>query len=268
MNTFGKILRSLRIESDLTQEELGKKINISKQAISNYEQGRREPDYENLEKIADFFNVDIDYLYGRSVIRNKYNYENELIASLDKTIALLEINGFEVVVDDVDEYKISITKDGKTARHNYYDFLVNPSQSLSYYLGETSLFHSPSTENPIPLLGNIAAGTPILAEQNIEEYFNLDSSIKADFALRVRGDSTIKANINSGDIVFIKQQVDIENGEIGAVLLEDEATLKRIYKEDGVLTLQPENDKYAPRHYTDGNIKILGKLVASLKLYE
>lgn len=122
--------------------------------------------------------------------------------------------------------------------------------------------------NRIPLIGTIAAGTPILAEQNIEDYFNLDSSIKADFALRIKGDSMLGAGIFPNDIVFIKKQSELENGEIGAILIEDEATLKKFYKEEGTIVLQPENDFYKPIILTNGNVKILGKLVAVLNIRE
>jgi len=87
-----------------------------------------------------------------------------------------------------------------------------------------------SAAKKIPLLGTIAAGTPLLAEEHIEDYFNIDSSIKADFALRVKGDSMIEAGITKEDIAFIRQQENSENGEIGAILIEGEATLKRFYK--------------------------------------
>ena len=123
-----------------------------------------------------------------------------------------------------------------------------------------------SSFNPIPLVGTIAAGTPILAEQNIEEYFNLDSRIKADFALRIKGDSMINANIHDGDIAFIKKQQALENRDIGAILIDEEATLKRFYRQDGAIILQSENEKYKPRIFTNGNMKILGKLVAILSI--
>lgn len=122
--------------------------------------------------------------------------------------------------------------------------------------------------NRIPLIGTIAAGTPILAEENIEDYFNLDSSIKADFALKVKGDSMLGAGIFPNDIVFIKQQPTIENGEIGAVLIENEATLKKFYKEGNTIVLQPENDFYKPIILTNGNVRILGKLAAVLNIRE
>lgn len=120
----------------------------------------------------------------------------------------------------------------------------------------------------IPLVGTIAAGTPILAEENIEDHFNLDSRIKADFCLKIKGDSMMGAGIFPGDIVFIRQQSNLENGEIGAILLEDEATLKKFYKEEDTIILQSENDFYKPMIFTDGNIRILGKLVAVLNIRE
>lgn len=115
----------------------------------------------------------------------------------------------------------------------------------------------------IPIIGTIAAGTPILAEENIEDYFVIDNRVNADFGLKVKGDSMINANIYNGDIAFIRKQPNLENGEIGAILLDDEATLKRFSKTDNSVVLQAENPNMTdwPRVYTSGNIRILGKLV-------
>lgn len=118
----------------------------------------------------------------------------------------------------------------------------------------------------IPLLGTIAAGVPLLAEEHIEDYFNLDSSIDADFALKVRGDSMLGADIFPGDIVFLRKQPNLENGEIGAILIENEATLKKFYEDHGTVILQAENDKYQPIILTNGYVKVLGKLVAVLSM--
>ncbi|MBC8588048.1 transcriptional repressor LexA [Paratissierella segnis] len=123
-----------------------------------------------------------------------------------------------------------------------------------------------TNSNFIPLIGTIAAGLPILAEENIEDYFNLDSRIHADFALRIKGDSMIDAGIYQDDIVFIRKQDCLENGEIGAILIENEATLKKFYKDNGTVILQAENDNYKPMIFTNGNISILGKLVAVLNI--
>lgn len=119
----------------------------------------------------------------------------------------------------------------------------------------------------VPLVGTIAAGTPILAEENIERYFNIDSSIKADFCLRIKGDSMINEGIHNNDIVFIHQQPILENGEIGAVIIDGEATLKRFYKTDTGIVLQPANEKYAPIIVDENsNLIIAGKLSAVLNV--
>lgn len=143
------------------------------------------------------------------------------------------------------------------------------SVSPLYVMGIIDTYNMKDTiGNPIPLLGTIAAGQPILAEQNIEDYFNLDKKIKADFCLRIKGDSMINVNILDGDIVFIKKQEDLEDGEIGAVLVDDSATLKRFYRENGSVILQSENSTYKPIVISKGDVKILGKMVASLRQYK
>ena len=119
-------------------------------------------------------------------------------------------------------------------------------------------------EGGIPLLGKIAAGQPILAEEECEFFSPIDDT-RADFCLRVRGDSMIGAGIKDGDIVFIRKQDSVDDGEIAAVLVDDEATLKRVYITDDAVTLIAENPKYKPMVYTKKqckNIRILGKAVA------
>lgn len=117
----------------------------------------------------------------------------------------------------------------------------------------------------LPLLGTIACGEPILAEENIEEYIETPEDIRATFCLRCKGDSMINARIFDGDIVYIREQPDVENGEIAAVLIDDEATLKRVYKSPDKVILQPENPIYEPLVFIKEEIntlKILGKAVA------
>ncbi len=126
--------------------------------------------------------------------------------------------------------------------------------------------YNPGNSTPIPLIGEIAAGSPLLACENVEDYFNIDTKIKADFALRVKGNSMIDANINNGDIAFIRKQPNLESGEIGAVLIDDSATLKKFYKDDETIILQSENKEYKPMIYNNGDIQILGKLVAVLNI--
>lgn len=117
----------------------------------------------------------------------------------------------------------------------------------------------------IPLVGLIACGAPILAEEHIEDYVDIPKSIHADFALTCKGDSMINARIFDGDIVYIRQQPSVENGEIAAVLIEGEATLKRVRLFDDHVSLEPENPMYKPLVYWGDEmsaVHILGKAVA------
>jgi repressor LexA len=124
-----------------------------------------------------------------------------------------------------------------------------------------------SNKTAVPLIGTIAAGTPILAEQNIERYFDIDTSIHCDFCLKIEGNSMIEADIHNNDIVFIRQQPTLEIGEIGAFLIGEEATLKRFYRTEDSIILQPANVEHPPQVYgSDSEIKILGKLVATLHI--
>lgn len=130
------------------------------------------------------------------------------------------------------------------------------------------VFFKPSTKK-IPVIGTIAAGEPILAVENIEEYIDLDEKISADFALRVKGDSMVGANIFDGDIVFIRKQSDVDDGEIAAVIIDDSATLKRVFKFENQVILRAENPKYKPILLNgDKSVYIVGKAVYKLsKIY-
>lgn len=119
----------------------------------------------------------------------------------------------------------------------------------------------------LPVLGEIACGKPIFASETRGEYIPADGSLGADFCLRAHGDSMVGARIYDGDIVFIRAQDTVENGEIAAVIINDEATLKRVYfyRREKKLILSPENPKYAPLVYIGKelrDIRILGKAVA------
>ena len=123
----------------------------------------------------------------------------------------------------------------------------------------------PIQTKKVPLLGTIAAGVPIYADENFDGYRECTEDVDADFCLKIQGDSMIGARINDGDIVFIKKQPDVDNGEIAAVLIDDEATLKRVYKKKDALILQAENPKYAPIVCTAESYvecRIMGKAVA------
>ena len=117
-----------------------------------------------------------------------------------------------------------------------------------------------------PLLGEIACGQPIFADEDRESYIMADMDIRADFCLRAKGDSMINARIYDGDVVFIREMPMVDNGDIAAVIIDDEATLKRVYyyPDKGKLVLYPENPDYEPFIYVGeelNTIRILGKAV-------
>ena len=117
----------------------------------------------------------------------------------------------------------------------------------------------------IPLIGSIACGAPILAEEHIEEYIDIPRHVHADFALSCKGDSMINARIFDGDVVYIRQQDTVDNGEIAAVLIDGEATLKRVKLHSDRIILEPENPMYDPLVYRNeemNSVRILGKAVA------
>jgi repressor LexA len=148
------------------------------------------------------------------------------------------------------------------------DVPMEDNQSSINLLGIKNIIPMPKMKK-VPLIGTIACGEPILAQENIEDYVNMPANLDCTFALRCKGDSMINARILDGDIAFIREQPEVENGEIAAVMIDNEATLKRVYyyPEKSMLILKPENTAYQDFIYINeelNNIKILGKAIAFL----
>ena len=122
----------------------------------------------------------------------------------------------------------------------------------------------------VPLVGTVAAGQPILAVENIEAYFPVPTEFmpnEQSFMLKVKGDSMINAGVLDGDQVLVKQQNTAENGDMVVALVDDSATVKTFYKENGYYRLQPENDNMEPIIVT-GNLKILGKVFGVFRFFQ
>lgn len=203
--TTGQIIRMLRKERRISQLQLATSLNIGKSTVAMYEADERMPKKEILEQIADYFNVDMDFLYGRTHVRNRMNE-----------------------------------------------------------LPEGNCLFVPSMKR-VPMLGSVACGEPIYADEQYGEYYSVDSSIHADFCLKAQGDSMTGARIYDGDIVFIQQQPDVDNGQIAAVLIGDEATLKYFYRYGDTVVLRPANSAYKEMIYKEdelNEIRILGRAVA------
>ena len=195
---IGNLIKKLRKERGLSQEELGALLGVQRAAVQKWECGTvKNLKREKIMKLAEVFNVPPSYF----VDEGYFAYDN--VISFPKM-------------------------------------------------------------HRIPLVGTIACGTPILANENLDGEVTVPEDINADFALRCKGDSMIDARIYNGDIVYIRQQPTVENGEIAAVLIDEEATLKRVYISDNTITLVACNSKYQPFVYTGeqlNQIRILGKAV-------
>ena len=200
--SMGDIIKELRIEKGITQEELGKIIGVQKSAMRKYESGMvQNIKRTSIQKLSDYFGVSPSYLLGIS--------SNKDITSEIRPVHLKKF----------------------------------------------------------PMLGEIACGKPIFANEEHESYIDASANIKADFCLTARGDSMTGARIFSGDIVFIKEQPIVDNGQIAAVVINDEVTLKRwfYYPNEKKLVLQADNPNYEPFVYLGeelDNIRCLGRAVS------
>lgn len=196
--------------------------------------------------------------------------------TLEQIATLTKVNKSTVLRwENGETDRIKITTIHTLAKH----FDVNPAwlmgANVSMHENQTSNIDLSSTDNivpfpnmkKVPLLGTIACGEPITAEENIETYLNMPEGVKGTFALRCKGDSMINARIFDGDIVFIREQPDVENGEIAAILIDNEATLKRVYKYENRIELRAENPTFQPLSFEGEqlvDIRILGKAVGFL----
>ncbi len=202
MDDLYKKIETLCKEHGINITVMCKKAGVPRSTLSDYKAGRiKSISTDKLAKIANFFDVSIDYLLG-NVSEPFFYLDNERI--------LRDINSY---------YSDSVVPDG-----------FSP---------------IPETEKK-PLVGRIACGDPILAESNIESYVDVPKGKGIDFCLTCKGDSMIEAGIFDGDIVYIKKQPEVENGEIAAVRIENEATLKRVYVYSDYVMLQPANSSYQP----------------------
>ena len=148
------------------------------------------------------------------------------------------------------------------------DYLLDRTSSPTFTQGQVTFPNVfPVEKRKIPFLGKIACGEPIFAEEEKGVYVEALSDLHVDFCLQAKGDSMINARIKGGDIVFIRSQPEVNNGEIAAVAIGDTATLKRVYyyPEKNQITLQAENPAFPPLTYVGAEleeIRILGKAVA------
>lgn len=213
----GDRLKELRTERGMSMRDLAEICETSKSAIGMYEKGERRPKYETMEAIADTFNVDIDYLLGKSDIRNRFTHS---------------LGGYSLAT--------SVLKDIESKRGV-----------------------------KIPVFGNVAAGIPIDAITDIEDYEEITEELAASgeyVALKIKGDS-MEPKMSQGDVVIVRVQPTIESGEIAIVLINgDNATCKKVKKTEEGIMLISLNSAYEPMFYSNKQIeelpiRIFGKVV-------
>lgn len=242
--TTGERIKNRRKELNLTAEELGAKIGVNRSTVYRYEKGDIEKvPVSTLEPFADALHTTVAYLMGWTDEPVDYKDDN-IITNIPQKI--------------IDEFNGNI----KRAYDAWIErtALDNSAERLKKY-GLMPIKHK-----KFRMLGEIACGKPIFCNEEYDTFIDASANIDADFCLKAKGDSMINARIYDGDIVFIKQTPMVNNGEIAAVIVGDEATLKRVYyNEDNKLVLSAENPQYAPLVYTNeelNNINILGRAVA------
>jgi repressor LexA len=120
----------------------------------------------------------------------------------------------------------------------------------------------------LPIAGRVRAGRPVLALEEVEDHIVIDRNLFKDndaFALRITGDSMVEAGIFEGDYVIVKPQRTIENGEVAVVLLEDEATVKRVHKEKRKIVLKPENRTMQPTKHSPDEVTVIGRVIGVIR---
>lgn len=194
--------------------------------------------------------------------REELNMTQEELANKLGYKSKSTINKIEAGINDIVQSKVfSFAEALDTTAAHLMGWDIENSDTTQSLSNIENIIPLPNTKK-IPLLGKIACGDPITAVENIEDYVEVPEFTYADFALTCQGDSMINARINDGDIVYIRQQPEVENGEIAAVLIDGEATLKRVFYGKGTIMLQAENPTYPPMVFSGEEIldvKILGK---------
>lgn len=234
--SFASNFKKLRERHALTQDMLARMLGISKSTISMYENGNREPDFETLESIADYFNVDMNYLLDRNASTTADTddewarpiidtYERADHSTQAAVCAVLRIP--HVVPESAEEEQLSIRT-----------------------------FTFPS-----------AAGLPVWVQEDYERLDFPASQVPpgTDFAIRIAGDS-MEPTIADGSFVFVHAQPDLQNGQIGIFMLhDDEAVCKRYHCSKGVVRLVSDNSKYDPIliHQEPGAFRVVGRVLSS-----
>lgn len=295
MSDFAKYIKNIRKQKGITLRDFEKRTGISRSYLSLLENGRRDnPSPEVIKKISEVLGIDFLELMSRSNMLILKDDDSEF---KDSTLPILMSNLKNVILNTVcDEngdlkafYKKKLIEIGY--KEEFVDLnkelIIKMIDSLSYseqiqflnifidnskketqqqFVAEKVESYNANSFLKIPVLGTVAAGVPIYQNEDISEYISVVNkwNYKYDdlFALKVKGDSMINSRIFDGDMILVKVQNDVENGEIAVVSVNgEEATLKRVKKINGKVILYPDNPNYEPIFIDNENAKIIGKVI-------
>lgn len=234
-----KMLVKLRKQKGVTQSQMAKDTGLSRGQIANYEVGSRQPDFETLKKLSDYFGVSADYLLGRD------------------TYSVVISAGIEVPSPNAGGPVYIL---GENSKGGVSESILLDADSIIL----------------VPVYGSVAAGMPIEANEEINDMMPMDTRLfstngydKSDFFyLRVKGHS-MAPTISDGDIVLVRKQPVLENGEIGVLICnsDNEATIKRFRTVDNKVVLIPDNRDYDTQIYESGQCKIVGKVLSRTSVF-
>ncbi len=224
---IGNRIRARRQQLGLSAEELGEAIGKNRATIYRYENGEIENvPLPVLEPLARALETTAKYLMGWT--DDPYDYVSDLDARMASIPSAIH-----------DELQKQYGDDEESIWNAYQDMEKDAARESAKATPPPGLDPLPEMAK-VPLIGDIACGTPITAEQNVVDRIGVPAAWRADYALTCHGDS-MAPKIQDGDIVCVRSQPMVENGEVAVVLIDGEATLKRFYRQDDTVTLMPEN---------------------------
>lgn len=277
------MLRQLREQNGFSQKEFAAEMGIPQTTYNQYETGRRAPDFDMLSRFADYFHVTVDYLLGRDDDPEPKQKKGPLLPTLAMNLRYYRLASHlstsqAAKLADVPAGTWLSWEQGKALPSD--EELSRAAEVIGVSVSDlgidaeraeetiTGLY--PVKKKRFPVLGKVACGEPIFAEEDHETSIMASADIDADFCLIAQGDSMTGAHIDDGDIVFIRQMPTVPNGKIAVVLIEDEATLKYIdwRPESYTLILSPANPAYRIQVYQGeelDHIRVLGQAVCLQK---
>lgn len=277
-------LKEARVKAGITQHEIAEALNINRTTYNKYENGASKPTPETLSRIADYFQVSVDYLLGRSDDPEpEQKQKGPLLPTLAMNLRYYRLASHlstsqAAKLADVPAGTWLSWEQGKALPSD--DELSRAAEVIGVSVSDLGIDAEraeetipglyPVKKKRFPVLGKVACGEPIYAEEDRETSIMASADIDADFCLIAQGDSMTGAHIDDGDIVFIRQMDVVPTGKIAVVLIEDEATLKYIdwRPESYTLILSPANPAYRIQVYQGeelDHIRVLGQAVCLQK---